>query len=248
MKNYQNRVAIVTGAARNIGKEIATKLSSNGINVVINAIKDTEAAEGVAKEINDSGGNAIVHMADVTNQVAVNKMIEQTLNTFGRLDILISNASIRRQIPITQMSLKEWHDVLAVPLDGAFLCAKASIPHMKVAGSGRIVTLGGISAYIGTSERVHLLTAKAGLVGLTRGLAVELAPFNITCNVVSPGHIDTKRPTSAGIRPPMKNQPPIKRLGKPTEIASMVNYLCSNDAAYITGQTLHVNGGMYLGS
>jgi len=248
MKNNENRVAIITGAARNIGKEIAIKLASNGINVVINAIKDAEAAERVAKEINDNGGNAIVHMADITNQIAVNNMIDETINTFGRLDILVSNASIRGQISITDMSLKEWHAVLAVPLDGAFLCAKASIPHMKMAGSGRIVTLGGISAYIGTSERVHLLTAKAGLVGLTRGLAVELAPFNITCNVVSPGHIDTNRPTSAGIRPPMKNQPPIERLGKPTEIASMVNYLCSNDAAYITGQTLHVNGGMFLGS
>ena len=248
MNTDDNRVAIITGAARNIGKTIAIKLASSGISVVINALQDKEAAENVTKKINDSGGNAMTFMADITNETDVQNMVNETINTFGRLDILISNASIRGQVPITDMSLKEWHDVLAVPLDGAFLCAKASIPHMKANGRGRIVTLGGVSAYIGTPERAHLLAAKAGLVGLTRGLAVELAPFKITCNVVSPGHIDTERPISAGVRPTLKNEPPINRLGRPEEISSIVHYLCSNDAAYITGQTIHVNGGIFLGN
>ena len=247
MNSEKHRVAIVTGAARNIGRSIAKKLASEGIAVVVNAIRDVKAANSVTQEIKGFGGQAITCMADVTNVSAVNEMVGKTIKEFGRLDILISNASIRNQTPVTKMSLEEWHNVLAVPLDGTFLCAQAAIPHIKRMGSGRIITLGGISAYIGTPERTHLLTAKAGLVGLTRGLAVELAPFGITCNVVSPGHIETERPASAGTRPAIKNQPPLNRFGKPEEIASMVSYLCSEEASYITGQTLHVNGGMFLG-
>jgi len=241
------RVVIITGAARNIGKVTALRLAGDGAAVVVNAVQDSEAAEAVAREINDAGGKAIAHVADVTNEDAVNGMIDATIAAFGRIDIMISNASIRGQVPVKEMTLDQWHKVLSVPLDGAFLCSKACIPHMEKEGWGRIITLGGISAYIGTANRAHLLTAKAGLVGLTRGLAVELAPLGITCNVVSPGHIDTDRPASAGVRPPMKSPPPVNRFGKPEEIAGMIHYLCQPEADYITGQTLHVNGGMFMG-
>ena len=118
---------------------------------------------------------------------------------------------------------------------------------MKKNNWGRIITLGGISAYIGTKNRAHLLAAKAGLVGFTRGIAAEVADRGITCNVVSPGHIDTDRPASAGVRPPLVVRPPIDRFGRPDEVASMVRYLCLPEAAYITGQTMHVNGGLYMG-
>jgi len=241
------QVAIVTGAARNIGKSTAMRLAADGAAIVINAVQDRGAAEQVAAQINEAGGRAIAHLANVTDETAVNGMIEAAIDAFGRIDILVSNASIRGQVPVTEMTLEQWRNVLAVPLDGAFLCARACIPHMAKAGAGRIVALGGISAYIATANRAHVLAAKAGLVGLMRGMAVELAPIGITCNVVSPGHIDTDRPASAGERPPLKNPPPVSRFGKPEEIAGMIHYLCLPEAAYITGQTLHVNGGMYMG-
>jgi|TARA_B110000261_G_scaffold162060_1_gene204859 3-oxoacyl-[acyl-carrier protein] reductase len=241
------RVAIVTGSARNIGRTIALRLAADGAAVVVNAVQDSATADAVAHEISEAGGQAMAHVADVTNEEAVEKMVRMATMAFGRIDIMVSNASVRGQVPIEEMSLEEWHRVLAVPLDGAFLLSKACIPHMKKNNWGRIVTLGGISAYIGTKNRAHLLAAKAGLVGFTRGIAAEVADHGITCNVVSPGHIDTDRPASAGIRPPLVVQPPVNRLGLPDEVASMVRYLCLPEAAYITGQTMHVNGGLYMG-
>lgn len=241
------RVAIVTGSARNIGRTIALRLAADGAAVVVNAVKDSAAADSVAHEISEAGGQAMAHVADVTNEEAVQKMVGMAATAFGRIDIMVSNASVRGQVPIEEMSLEEWHRVLAVPLDGAFLLSKACIPHMKKNNWGRIITLGGISAYIGTKNRAHLLAAKAGLVGFTRGIAAEVADRGITCNVVSPGHIDTDRPASAGVRPPLVVRPPIDRFGRPDEVASMVRYLCLPEAAYITGQTMHVNGGLYMG-
>ncbi|MDE0992075.1 MAG: 3-oxoacyl-ACP reductase FabG [Rhodospirillales bacterium] len=241
------RVAIVTGSARNIGRTIALRLAADGAAVVVNAVQDSAAADAVAHEISKAGGQAMAHVADVTNEEAVQKMVGMAATAFGRIDIMVSNASVRGQVPIEEMSLEEWHRVLAVPLDGAFLLSKACIPHMKKNNWGRIITLGGISAYIGTKNRAHLLAAKAGLVGFTRGIAAEVADRGITCNVVSPGHIDTDRPASAGVRPPLVVRPPIDRFGRPDEVASMVRYLCLPEAAYITGQTMHVNGGLYMG-
>lgn len=241
------RVAIVTGSARNIGRTIALRLAADGAAVVVNAVHDNAAADAVAHEISKAGGQAMAHVADVTNEEAVQKMVGMATMAFGRIDIMVSNASVRGQVPIEEMSLEEWHRVLAVPLDGAFLLSKACIPHMKKNNWGRIITLGGISAYIGTKNRAHLLAAKAGLVGFTRGIAAEVADCGITCNVVSPGHIDTDRPASAGVRPPLVVRPPIDRFGRPDEVASMVRYLCLPEAAYITGQTMHVNGGLYMG-
>ena len=241
------RVAIVTGSARNIGRTIALRLAADGAAVVVNAVQDSAAADAVAHEISKAGGQAMAHVADVTNEEAVQKMVGMAATAFGRIDIIVSNASVRGQVPIEKMSLEEWHRVLAVPLDGAFLLSKACIPHMKKNNWGRIITLGGISAYIGTKNRAHLLAAKAGLVGFTRGIAAEVADRGITCNVVSPGHIDTDRPASAGVRPPLVVRPPIDRFGRPDEVASMVRYLCLPEAAYITGQTMHVNGGLYMG-
>ncbi len=241
------KVAIVTGSARNIGRSTALALAADGAKVVVNAIHDTEAAEKVAAEIADAGGEALVHMADVTDRKAVGEMIDAAVEAFGSVDILVCNASIRGQKPFTEMTYQEWRRVIDVSLDGSFFLAQASVLHMIEKGWGRIVTLGGISWHIGTPGRVHNLVTKSGLVGFTRGLAVELAEHNITVNCVSPGFIDTERPASAGKRPALKVNPPVARMGETQEIASMVRYLCQPEAAYITGQTLHVNGGMYLG-
>ncbi len=242
------KVALVTGASRNIGRATALRLAADGAAVIVNGVQDEAAAEAVAGASERAGGRALAQLADVTDEAAVAAMVAAGTDAFGRLDILVSNASVRAQRPVAEMSFEEWRRVLAVALDGAFLCARAAIPHMIAAGGGRIVTLGGGAVYLGTPNRAHVMAAKAGLVGLTRGLAVELAAHGITANVVSPGHIDTERPASAGPRPPAKSPPPIDRLGLPQEIASMIHYLCLPEAAYITGQTLHVNGGNFLGT
>ena len=244
----KDKVAVVTGAARNIGRATAKRLADYGVAVVVNAVQDREAADAVAHEIFEAGGRAIAHIADVTDEDAAQGLINTAIKSFGSIDILVSNASIRAQTPFHKITLEDWRRTLAVCLDGTFLCARAATPTMMKKKWGRIITLGGISNYIGTANRAHAVTAKAGLVGFTRALAVELAAYNVTCNVVSPGHIDTKRPASAGERPSMKANPPIDRLGHVNEIAGMIHYLCLPEANYITGQTMHVNGGLYLGT
>lgn len=244
----QGKVAIVTGGARNIGRAIALALGADGANVVVNARGDADAAATVAHEVDAAGGSGLAHVADVTDADAVRAMVAAAVAAFGRVDILVSNAAVRRQQPFLEMSYDDWRQIIAVPLDGAFHCAQACVPHMIEAGGGAIVTIGGISTHIGTPNRAHVSAAKSGLVGLTRALAVELAPHNIRANCVSPGSIDTVRGASAGARPAQMggNDIPAGRLGKPEEIAAMVRHLCRPDAAYITGQTIHVNGGMFL--
>ncbi|NQV84283.1 MAG: SDR family oxidoreductase [Rhodospirillales bacterium] len=241
------KVALVTGSARNIGRATAMALAADGASVVINALNDADAAGKVVSEIIANGGQAIACLGDVTDRRAVDSMVSMAVDTFGGMDILVCNASQRGQKPFTEMSHEEWRRIIDISLDGAFFLAQASVSHMIEKGWGRIVTLGGISWHVGTPGRVHNLVAKSGLVGFTRGLAVEMAEHGITVNCVSPGFIDTDRPASAGKRPPLKIHPPIDRMGTTDEIASMVRYLCQPDAGYITGQTMHVNGGMYLG-
>ncbi len=242
------KVAVITGAARNIGRAVATRLASYGVSVVVNAVQDREAADKVAHEIFEGGGKALSHIADVTNEDAVTEMMDTAKKAFGSVDILICNASLRAQKPFQKISVEDWHRTLAVTLDGTFFCARAAVPHMIEKQWGRIIGLGGISAHIGTANRLHVLTAKSGLVGLMRGLATELADNKITCNIVAPGHIETERPISAGARPPLKVKPPVNRFGQVEEIASMIHFLCLPDAAYITGQTIHVNGGLHYGT
>ena len=242
------KVAVITGAARNIGRAVAKRLASYGVSVVVNAVQDSEAADKVAHEIFEAGGKALSHIADVTNEDAVTEMMDTAKKAFGSVDILICNASLRAQKPFQKISVEDWHRTLAVTLDGTFFCARAAVPHMIEKRWGRIIGLGGISAHIGTANRLHVLTAKSGLVGLMRGLATELADKKITCNIVAPGHIETERPISAGARPPLKVNPPVGRFGQVDEIASMIHFLCLPDAAYITGQTMHVNGGLHYGT
>ena len=242
------KAAIVTGSARNIGRATALTLAADGAAIVVNAVQDRKAAEKVAGEVEAAGARAIVEMADVTDRKAVDRMVKAAVEAFGGVDILVCNASQRGQKPFLEMTFEEWSKVVDISLDGSFHLAQACLPHMIKRGWGRIVTLGGISCHIGTPNRVHNLVSKAGLVGFTRGVAMEFAQHNITVNCIAPGFINTERPASAGARPTPKVQSPVGRMGEPAEIAAMVRYLCTPEAAYITGQTLHVNGGMYLGS
>ena len=240
------KVAVVTGGSRNIGRAIALSLAGEGAAVVVGAGSDAEAARSVADEIAAAGGRGIAHLADVTEEAAVNGLADAAVEAFGRIDILVNNAALRRQQPFVEMTLAQWREITAVVLDGAFLCARACVPHIIAAGGGAIVNIGGISAHVGARNRAHVMAAKAGLIGLTKALALELAEHGITANCVVPGTIDTVRGASAGKRPAFVSTSLIDRLGRPQEIAAMVRHLCLPEARYITGQTIHVSGGRYL--
>ncbi len=240
------KVALVTGASRNIGRAIALMLAGDGAAIIVHGGSDAEAAKAVAAEIDAAGGRSLAYIADVLDESAVNALAEAAVDAFGRIDILVNNAALRRQQPFETMTLDQWREITGVILDGAFLCARACIGHILAAGGGRIVNLGGVAAHAGAHNRAHVLAAKNGIIGLTKALAVEFADRGITVNCVVPGTIDTQRGVTAGTEPTHASRPLIDRLGRPEEVAAMVRYLCMPSAAYITGQVIHVNGGRYL--
>lgn len=242
------KVALVTGAGKNIGRAIALRLARDGAAVVVNGRSDQAAIETISGEITAMGGRAVAHLADVSDQRAVARMVESAAAAFGGIDIAVSNAGLRRQTPFLDISLGEWREILSVALDGAFILAQAVVPHMIRRGGGSIVGLSGISTHVGAPNRAHVSASKAGLEGLMRALAVELAPHGIRCNCVSPGAIDTVRGASAGA-PPGKlgdETVPLRRKGSADEIAAVVGLLAGPEGGYVTGQTIHVNGGAFL--
>jgi 3-oxoacyl-[acyl-carrier protein] reductase len=247
-KQLDGQVALVTGAVRRIGRAIALALAGDGAAVVINARNSRDEADAVAAEIEALGGQALVHLADVTDEAAVQAMVETTLDRFGRLDVLINNAADRQQAPLTEISLAQWRHITGIIVDGAFLCVRASLPPMIAGGGGTIVNIGGATAHIGAHDRAHVITAKAALVGLTKAIAVEFADRGITANCVVPGHIGGRRSKTSGELPPMAGgaAPLVGRSGTPGEVAAIVHQLCLPASRYITGQTIHVSGGMVL--
>jgi 3-oxoacyl-[acyl-carrier protein] reductase len=242
------QVALVTGAVRRIGRAIALALADDGAAVVINARSSKDEADAVAAEIEAAGGQALVHLADVTDEAAVQAMVDAALDRFGRLDILVNNAADRQQAPLTEISLADWRHITGIIVDGAFLCTRACLPAMIAAGGGTIVNIGGASAHIGAHNRAHVITAKAALVGLTKAIAVEFTDRGITANCVVPGHIGGRRSATSGESPPMAGgaAPLVGRSGTPEEVAAVVRQLCLLVSRYITGQTIHVSGGMVL--
>jgi 3-oxoacyl-[acyl-carrier protein] reductase len=240
------RVAIVTGSARNIGRAIAMSLAEGGAAVLVSAKRAQAEADAVAQEIRARGGRAAATLADVGDPASAASLIDSAIGEFGRLDILVNNASVRRETDLATLEYAEWRDILATTLDGAYLCSRASMPHLVAAGGGSIVNIGGLSSHTGASRRAHVIAAKAGLVGLTRALAHDLAPHQVTVNCVAPGLIETVR---EGAEPAhhVGKMPPVGRRGTPEEIASVVRFLCGPGARYITGQTIHANGGLFTG-
>jgi 3-oxoacyl-[acyl-carrier protein] reductase len=241
------KVAIVTGAGRNIGRAIALALAGDGASVVVNVRSGRSEAEAVAREIEAMGRKALVHIGDVANPSDVEAMVETAAKKFGRIDILVNNAALRREKPFAEMTYAEWREIMNVTLDGAFHCAKACLPHLKKSGAGTIVNIGGLSAHTGAKDRAHVVTAKAGIIGLTRALAHDLAP-EVTVNCVVPGLIGTPRPKNAP-EPAhhLIHQTISGERGRPEDVAATVRFLCSPAARYITGQAIHANGGAYLG-
>jgi 3-oxoacyl-[acyl-carrier protein] reductase len=247
-KELDGRVALVTGAVRRIGRAIALALAGDGAAIVINTRSSRAEADAVAAEIEDRGGQALVQIADVTNEAAVQAMVEATLARFARLDILVNNAADRQQTPLTEISFAEWRRITGIIADGAFLCARACLPAMIAGGGGTIVNIGGVSAHTGAHNRAHVITAKAALIGLTKAIAVEFAGRNITANCVVPGKIGGERSRTSGESPTMGGGagPIVGREGTPEEVAAVVRQLCLPASRYVTGQTIHVSGGMYL--
>ena len=240
------KVALVTGAGKNIGRCIALTLARDGATLLVNGRSDKAAVDAVVAEIKAAGGKAAPAMGDVSDPAVAQRLAGEA-RALGGVDILVSNAGLRRQTSFLDMKFEEWREIMSVALDGAFLLGKAFIPQMVEKGQGgAFVAMSGISTHVGTPNRCHVSASKAGLEGLVRALAVELAPHRITCNAVSPGAIDTARAASAGPRP-VENRPiPLKRFGTVEEIAAMVRLLVGPEGTFITGQTLHVNGGEFL--
>ncbi|GAC1338853.1 MAG: 3-oxoacyl-ACP reductase FabG [Acetobacteraceae bacterium] len=250
MSELTGAVALITGAARNIGRAIAVDLARGGARVVVNARGSAAEAEETARAVRAAGSEAIVHLADVTDPAAVDGLVAAAMGAFGRLDILVNNAAIRRETPFEALGIEEWREVLGVILDGAYLCSRAALAALRRSDAGVIVNIGGMSAHTGSTSRAHVITAKTGLIGLTRALAHELGPDGITVNCVVPGLIDTERKASStsGGPPALHgaHKTLVGRRGRPDEIAAAVRYLSGPQARYVTGQTLHVNGGAYL--
>jgi len=246
MGKLDGKVALVTGSGRNIGRATILKLAAEGANVVVNSRSNQAEADAVAREAQALGVKALSILADVSQKDQVDRMVERALSEFGRIDILINNAAIRPHKPFTEVTVQDWETVRGVVLDGAFYCTRAVINTMVANHYGRILFFTGEGAFAGGAMRAHVSAAKMGLVGMARSLAAEFAPQNIRVNVVCPGSIDTSRanpewyqgraPNAAGI--------PLGRQGTAEEIAATCLFLVSDDSGFITGQTIHVNGGV----
>jgi 3-oxoacyl-[acyl-carrier protein] reductase len=242
------KVALVTGAARNIGRAIARSLAAGGAAVMVNARTSRAQAEETLAMIEKAGGQAALHIADVTDPAQVAALVEATLERFGRLDALVNNAAVRMETPFETIALEDWRRVIATVLDGAFLCTQACLPHLARSGAGSVINIGGLTGHRGASGRAHVIAAKAGLAGMTKALALDLAPQAITVNCVVPGTIESERGLPGVPERPehRRTPPPIGRRGEPEEVAAMVRMLCGPDARYVTGQAIHVNGGGYM--
>jgi 3-oxoacyl-[acyl-carrier protein] reductase len=239
------KVALVTGAAKNIGRSIALELAAAGAAVAVNTRGSVDEGKSVVDEIHTAGGQAELYVADIADATAVMAMVSNIVARYGRVDFLVLNASVRTEKAFLELTYDEWRTPLAITLDGAFYLAQACIPSMLANGGGSIVTLGGMQSLSGAKKRIHGSVAKHGLVGFTRGLAREFAEQGIRANCIAPGQMDTSRGAGRSARPG-EELIPMKRRGAPEEIATTVRFLCGPASSYITGQTMHVNGGQMM--
>lgn len=242
------KTALVTGASRGIGKEIALELARNGANVIVNYAGNKQLAEQVVDQIRSLGRESIAIQADVANNDAVEKMVKEIVGKFGSLHILVNNAGITRDQLLMRMKEADWDDVLNTNLKSVFLTTKAVSRQMIRQREGRIINISSIVGVSGNAGQANYVAAKAGIIGLTKSAAKELASRNITVNAVAPGFIttDMTEQLPEEVKNELSEQIPLARLGDPKDIAYSVAFLASDKSSYITGQTIHVNGGMYM--
>jgi len=247
MFDLEGKVALVTGSAQGIGRAIAHNLAQGGARIVLTDMRESKLDE-VVKEIEAQGGKAIRFVVDVTDREAVRKVVDQALETWEKIDILVNNAGITRDSLVMRMKVEDWHAVLKTNLDGAFYCIQAVLPSMVRQRYGRIVSIASVVAQAGNVGQANYISSKAGIIGLTKGVAAEVARRNITVNAVAPGFIAT--PMTENLPPEIKEKMlsmiPIGRMGTDAEIATGVRFLVSEEARYITGHVLNVNGGMFM--
>ncbi|MCM2979754.1 3-oxoacyl-[acyl-carrier-protein] reductase [Niallia circulans] len=242
------KVAVVTGASRGIGKSIALELAKQGADVVVNYAGSVDRANEVVKEIEALGRKAMSIQCDVSDSDAVNAMMKEVLDAFGSLDILVNNAGITRDNLLMRMKDSEWDDVINTNLKGVFLCTKAVTRPMMKQRKGRIINITSIVGVTGNPGQANYVAAKAGVIGFTKTTAKELAQRNITVNAIAPGFITTDMTDklTEEVKNGMLTQIPLGQFGKPEDIANAVVFLASDESSYITGQTLHIDGGMYM--
>ena len=246
MDSLHDRVAIVTGASRGIGRAIARRFGSAGAAVV--AAARERHAEATAAEIRGAGGRAVAITVDVTDVDQIDAMVRTALDEFGRVDVIVNNAGIARDRLALRMSQADWDAVVATNLTAAFICARTVLRPMLKQRSGRIISVGSVVGQMGNRGQVNYAASKAGLVGFSKALAREVASRGVTVNVVAPGMIETDMSAQLGesAHSAMLAQIPLGRLGTVDDVAAAVCFLASDEAAYITGQVLSVNGGMYM--
>ncbi len=247
MAELKDKVAIVTGGSRGIGSSIALELAKNGVKIVINYNSNSAAADKMVAEINEVGGEAYAVQADVSNSQDAANLIEETVKHFGRLDILVNNAGITRDSTFKKLSEEDWRKVIDVNLNSVYNTTSKALPHLLESDAGRIINISSIIGQAGGFGQTNYAAAKAGLIGYTKSLALELARRNVTVNAICPGFIGTEMVAAMPekVLESVVAKVPQKRLGTPEEIARGVVYLCK-DGDYITGQQLNINGGLYM--
>ena len=247
MEKNKDKVAIVTGAAKNIGRATCESLSKLGFNVLVHANSDKDGALETLNIVKKNGVNADIMIGDLTIEETSKQLVSEA-SKLGEVSVLVNNASQREFNKFDDMTFDQWRFVMSINIDTLFHTCKAVIPEMKKNNWGRIVNLGGLSAHISAIGRAHVITSKSAVIGFSRALAMEYAESAITINTVVPGLIDTVRGASAGrsLVHPSHSNPPIGRKGYPVEVATMISNLCGPNSDFITGQTIHVNGGSYF--
>jgi 3-oxoacyl-[acyl-carrier protein] reductase len=248
MMKLEGKVALVTGASRGIGREIALELARQGANVAVNYSGNEAKANEVVDLIKEMGRDAFSYQCDVSNSEGVTSMVKETIDRFGKLDILVNNAGITRDNLLMRMKEDEWDDVININLKGVFLTTKAVTRQMMKQRSGRIINIASIVGVSGNPGQANYVAAKAGVIGLTKTTAKELASRNITVNAIAPGFITTDMTDklSEEVKVEMLKVIPLARFGEAKNISTVVSFLASEDSAYMTGQTLHVDGGMVM--